>query len=347
MGRIYGYPPTPPREEIGWKQGKRKPTYKKCPSPFFRFSYSRAKQSPRFHLAWHLSLPVPCLPRSQHTPTEPRLLVVGSSRAGRRWTHATLALLSAKVQRGRRQLNVLTWAWGKRCAKINARRTGKTPKTGNGEKNAELCRMSCCAVAWRAGRERQTDSWRHRGGHSSRSDNAMRRMILGSGSRDSRWYQCAPPAPGAPGVSWPQAGPGLVTSSNRTDSAAVHRSTPACHESMAASIPPNLHGKLSSFWTGNLEGNWRGAASFVVYFLAFFQRPGLLFQHCVSMHVIFCGGTSSTPRSPPELYSAAGLAIVSLEMCWPASAEVWINSHHANQRTAVVAGGSGSGGNRL
>lgn len=214
-------------------------------------------------------------------------------------------------------------------------------------KNAELCRMSCCAVAWRAGRERQTDSWRHRGGHSSRSDNAMRRMILGSGSRDSRWYQCAPPAPGAPGVSWPQAGPGLVTSSNRTDSAAVHRSTPACHDSMAASIPPNLHGKLSSFWTGNLEGDWRGAASFVVHFLAFFQRPGLLFQHCVSMHVIFCGGTSSIPRSPPKLYSAAGLAIVSLEMCWPASAEVWINSHHANQRTAVVAGGSGSGGNRL
>lgn len=185
----------------------------------------------------------------------------------------------------------------------NRQQDRENTKTGNGEKNAELCRMSCCAVAWRAGRERRADSWR-RGGHSSRSDNAMRRMDIGFWKPGFQVVSVCPPR--SPGRFLAPSGTGLVTSSNRTDSAAVHRS-------MAAPIPPHHHISMEAKLFSDREsgGELAGSCIFCRAFswLSFNGRGGLLFQHCVSMHVIFCGGTPL-----PKLYSAA-LAIVSLEMC--------------------------------
>jgi len=116
------------------------------------------------------------------------------------------------------------------------------------------------------------------GGHSSRSDNAMRRMILGSGSRDSRWYQCATSPPPEPRA-FPGPRRDLVWRPCPT--------RPVLPPSTARLRPVNRWqlqshriSKLSSFQTGDLEGNWElaGRCIFcVVHFLspAFFTFSAL------------------------------------------------------------------------
>lgn len=189
---------------------------------------------------------------------------------------------------------------GEKMRKIQCPSNRENTKIREWRKNAELCRMSCWAVAWRAGRERQTDSWRHRGGHSSRSDNAMRRMILGSGSRDSRWYQCAPPAPGAPGVSWPPSGtwfgdlvqpdrfcrcPPLDSGLSRID---------------GSFNPTKSPWEAKLFLDGESGGELAGSCIFCRAFLGFLSTAGTHFStlcldacHLLWRHVVH-------PRKPPQ-----------------------------------------------
>lgn len=271
-------------KEIGGNRGKRKPTYKKCPSPFFRFSYSRAKQSPRFHLAWHLSLPVPCLPRSQHTPTELRLFVVGFEQGRAAMDACDAGAVGCKGSRGSETTQCLDLNSGKDAQKpMPVEPTTRRGKHQNREwrKNAELCRMSCCAVAWRAGRERRTAG----GAEVTALGLIMRcgEWILGSGSRDSRWYQCAPPR--SPGRFLAPSGTSLV------DSAAVHRS-------MAAPIPPHHHISMGANLFSDREsgGELAGSCIFCRAFLGFLSKAGTgSFFNTVSR----CMSSFVTARRPP------------------------------------------------
>lgn len=94
--------------------------------------------------------------------------------------------------------------------------------------------VGCPAVLWRGARDGR-DGQTAGGAEVTALGLIMRcgEWILGSGSRDSRWCQCAPP-PRSPGRFLAPSGTGLVTLSNRTDSATVDRSTPA-------PIPPHHH----------------------------------------------------------------------------------------------------------
>lgn len=164
--------------------------------------------------------------------------------------------------------------------------------------------VGCPAVLWRGARDGR-DGQTAGGAEVTALGLIMRcgEWILGSGSWDSRWYQCAPPEPRAfPGPKRDRFGdlvqPGRFCHGRPLDS---------------GSNPTTSPWKLSSFRTGNLEGNWRGAASFVVHFLAFFQRPGRTPFPTLCLHACHLSALST----PPKLHSAA-LAIVSLEMCWPA-----------------------------
>lgn len=170
----------------------------------------------------------------------------------------------------------------------NRQQDRESTKTGNGEKVAELCRMSCCAVAWRAGRERRADSWR-RGGHSSRSDNAMRKMDIGFWKPGFQVVSVCPPR--SPGRFLAPSGTGLVTLSNRTDSATVDRSTPA-------PIPPHHHISMEAKLFSDREsgGELAGSCIFCGAFLGFLPKPR---QDSFSNTVSPCM-SSFSPFHPPQ-----------------------------------------------
>lgn len=165
--------------------------------------------------------------------------------------------------------------------------------------------VGCPAVLWRGARDGR-DGQTAGGAEVTALGLIMRcgEWILGSGSRDSRWYQCAPP-PRSPGRFLAPSGTGLVTLSNRTDSATVDRSTPA-------PIPPHHHISMEAKLFSDREsgGELAGSCIFCGAFL------GFLWQDSFSNTVSPCM-SSSALSTPPKLHSAA-LAIVSLEMCWPA-----------------------------